>query len=84
MHTKFFPPQKGDVPLGIAVEKGQAQTVQRLLKLGANVNHKNKVIYLSRFRKKFRIHLPRMSIVGPVLNARFNNCVFQFLAALRI
>ena len=36
--------QYGSVPLGIAAEKGQTETVQRLLEAGANVNHQDKVI----------------------------------------
>ena len=36
--------QYGDVPLGKAAEKGQTETVQRLLEAGANVNHQNKVM----------------------------------------
>ena len=36
--------QDGDVPLVAAALEGQAQTVQKLLELGANVNHQNKVM----------------------------------------
>ena len=39
--------QYGDVPLGIAAEKGHTETVQRLLEAGANVNHQNKVMTLT-------------------------------------
>ena len=34
----------GSVPLGIAASKGHTETVQRLLELGANPNHQDKVI----------------------------------------
>ena len=36
--------QYGAVPLGIAAEKGNPETVQRLLEAGANVNHQDKVM----------------------------------------
>lgn len=36
--------KSGDVPLGIAAEKGHIQIVQRLLKARASVNHQNKVV----------------------------------------
>ena len=36
--------QDGDVPLGTAAENGHTQTVQKLLKARANVNHQNKVM----------------------------------------
>ena len=35
--------QYGNVPLGIAAQKGRTETVQRLLEAGANFNHQNKV-----------------------------------------
>ena len=34
----------GGVPLGTAAAKGHTETVQRLMELGANPNHQNKVI----------------------------------------
>ena len=34
----------GSVPLGTAATKGHTETAQRLLELGANPNHQNKVI----------------------------------------
>ena len=40
------PTQYGDVPLGIAAGKGHTETVQRLLELGANPNHQNKVVMM--------------------------------------
>ena len=36
--------QYGTVPLEIAAQKGHTETVQRLLKAGANVNHQDKVM----------------------------------------
>ena len=33
----------GSSPLGIASEKGHVQSVKKLLKLGAHINHQNKV-----------------------------------------
>lgn len=40
----FFQIDLCSVPLGIAAERGHPQTVERLLKGGANVNHQNKVM----------------------------------------
>ena len=36
--------QYGAVPLEVAAQKGHTETVQRLLKAGANFNHQNKVM----------------------------------------
>ena len=38
--------QSGNVPLGIAAVKGHTETVQRLLELGADPNHQNKVVMM--------------------------------------
>ena len=43
-HTHTTIIQDGAVPLGIAAKKGHTQTVQKLLKARANVNHQNKVM----------------------------------------
>ena len=39
--------QSGDVPLGKAAKEGHTEIVDILLKAGANVNHKNKVITIT-------------------------------------
>ena len=42
LYTLFI--KYGSVPLGTAAKKGHTKTAQRLLELGANPNHQNKVI----------------------------------------
>ena len=41
--------QYGNVPLEVAAVKGHTETVQRLLELGANPNHQNKVRHIESF-----------------------------------